>query len=533
MGEVFAIINMLQYFLGFGLIAGAATQTASIIIKNKRKKTDEMGTAKLGNLNDLKGLLGNDGLKISKQIQLNAKTGFEGISVIGPTGSGKSTSFFFPNLLSNSLQGSIVVTDPKGELYKLTCKYQQEVCNRKVILFNPLEPLISARYNLLENCSDTSEVSQLAALLLLNGALSIELMTGKKTGGAEWTNMATPLLTSALLYVKDLGKPFNTIEQAFRLVINTTPEDLDKLFESASSDAKLQYNIFKSVGSAGNTIGGIKITLATALKLFADNKVNSVGSETTFNGTDLRKEKTIIYVVYPERKSAYLAPFMACFFSQIIDKLLDNYTNDCYPVNFFFDEFANIGMLNNMSVNAATVRSRKIGFTVCLQSITQLIQVYGEHNALAILNNLKTKLVLPGLTDIRTLDYISTLSGTTEIKVSSTSETENKITRSFNSSTKKLFTDDEIRRLDSDELLIITQNRKPILSALNSYYSNSDYLNNIEEVDFKRFKRPSYNAIETEKLLNRIIKNKLRKEMPNEVNNEVDKSVALLGDIFK
>lgn len=533
MGEVFAIFNMLQWFLGVGLIAGAATQTACIIIKNKRHKTGEVGTAKLGDKKDLDGLLGSDGLRISNRIQLSSKTGFEGICIIGPTGSGKSTSFFFPNLLSNFLKGSIIVTDPKGELYKLTAWFQEKICGRKVILFSPLEPLISARYNLLENCSDTSEVSQLASLLLLNGALSIELMTGKKTGGAEWTDMATPLLAAALLYVKDLGNPWNTIEQAFKLIINHTGEELDKIFESAQGDAKLQYNIFKSVGSAGNTIGGIKITLATALKLFIDEKVNAVGSESTFTGADLRREKTIVYVVYPERKSSYLAPFISCFFSQLIDKLLDNYSDKSLPVNFLFDEFANVGMLNNMSVNAATVRSRKVSFTICLQSITQLIQVYGEHNALAILNNLKTKLVLPGLTDIRTLDYISTLSGTTEVKISSTSETENKVTKNFSNTTKKLFTDDEIRRLEADELLIITQNRRPVLSGLNAYYKDEDYTSNIQEVDFKRINRPSYNPYEVEKQMNRILKNKLRKENTKESVKEEDKSMSLVEDIFK
>lgn len=529
MGGVFAILNSIQYFLGFGLAAMVATQATSIVIKNKRNKTDEMASAKLGNQDDLKGLLGNDGLRISKKIQLCIKACFEGVCIIGPTGSGKSTSFFFPNLLSNFLKGSIIVTDPKGELYKLTAWFQEKICRRKVILFSPLDPLVSARYNLLENCNDVSEVSQLASLLLLNGALSIELMTGKKTGGAEWTDMATPLLTAALLYVKDLGEPFNTIEQAFKLIINSSTEELDTIFENAERDSKLQYNIFKTTGSAANTVGGIKITLATALKLFIDEKVNTVGSESTFKGEDLRKEKTIIYVVYPERKSSYLAPFISCFFSQIIDKLLDGYTDNSLPVNFLFDEFVNVGMLNNMSINAATVRSREISLTICLQSITQLVQIYGEHNALAILNNLKTKLILPGLTDLKTLNYVSTLTGTTEIKIKSTSETENKITKSFSSSTKKLFTDDEIRRLGSDELLIIAQNRRPILSGLNAYYCNEDYTSNIKEVKFQKIKRPSYNASEVEKQLNNILQSKLQVTP----SKDSDKSKLLANEIFK
>ncbi|WP_162266608.1 type IV secretory system conjugative DNA transfer family protein, partial [Clostridium botulinum] len=179
-------------------------------------------------------ILGNTGLILSKDIQLKEQFDFEGSVTIAPTGSGKTSSFFFPNLLSNNIKGSIIVTDPKEELFKLTSKYQERICGRKVLKFSPLSPGTSEKYNLLTSCKDDSEIVELASTLLFNGALSIELSTGKKTGGVEWIQMAEPLLAAALLYAKNLEYPFNNIEFAFKLIINLDTEQLDSLFNSSN-----------------------------------------------------------------------------------------------------------------------------------------------------------------------------------------------------------------------------------------------------------------------------------------------------------
>lgn len=268
------------------------------------------------------------------------------------------------------------------------------------------------------------------------------------------------------------------------MLINYDDEEIDLLFNNASEDVKTQYKIFKSVGNAENTIGGIKITMATNLKLFTDKNLNETLMYSEFKPQQLREKPICLYVMYPERKSNYLSPFIASFFSQLIDKTLDYYTDRCLPIICFWDEFANLGQLSNMSVNAATVRSRKIGLVVCLQSLSQLIQVYGRENAKSILNNLKTKIVFPGLSDIETLNYISELSGNTEVKTKSTSQNENSISHSFSKSKKRLLDDDEVRRLKDDEMLIIMHNRQPIKDLQNCYYKQDKYLSNVHEIQY-------------------------------------------------
>lgn len=505
---------------GVALIGG---QLASMYIKND--KVDKQANAKIKNTKELEKFKGANGLKLSKNMQLKQKIDFEGCCIIAPTGAGKTSGYFYPNLLSNNLKGSIIVVDPKGELYRDTAHFQNKICGRKVIRFSPLEPEISERYNLLEQCKDTTEVCQLASILLLNGALSVELMSGKKTNGVEWIQMAEPLLAAALLYVKDLGKPYNTIENAFQLVISLTGRELKEILgENKNKDVRTQFRIFKSAGGSDRTIGSIKVTLATNMKLFVDKNINIISSYSTFNAKDFRERPTILYLTFPERKSIYLAPFIAPFFSQFIDKLLDNYDKNSLPVHFLMDEFANIGMINNMSVHAATVRSRKISLSVCLQSISQLQQVYGKDNAQAILNNLKTKMILPSLNDLDTLNYISNLCGNTEIKTKSKTVSKDATTISYSKNIKKLLNIDEIRCLDDDKILILMHNKQPVIDYQDIYYKNEIYLNNVVESKDIKVNYKILSADNFEDLLRRKIKNTLEKQ--KEIDEEPKKDLG-------
>ena len=513
----------------FTAISGTAliaTQILSMYLKNK-VKVDKKANAKLCNFLEAKEFIGENGLIISKSIQLKEKIDYEGCCIIAPTGSGKTTSFFYTNLLSNNIKGSIVVIDPKGELYRDTSNFQKNICGRNIVRFSPLEPNLSERYNLLQECTSTTEVCQLAFNLLLNGSLSVELATGKKTSGVEWLQMAEPLLAAALLYVKDLGEPYSTIENAFNLIINLTTKELKKLLgENENRDIKTQFKIFEAAGGSDRTIGSIKVTLTSNLKLFTDKNVNLVTAKTTFKAKELREKPTIVYITFPERKSIYLAPLIAPFFTQFIDKLLDNFNDKSLPIHFMLDEFANIGMVNNFNIHVATVRSRKISLSICLQSISQLEGVYGKDIAQSILNNLKTKIILPSLADINTLKYISDLVGTTEINTINKTVSKNTTTISYSTTTKKLLNLEDIRCLDKESLLIVMQNKNAIKDLQEIYYKSSMYLDKVVKTkDIIKYKNTDTDVEKFEKILKRKIK-KMRMK-------EVEQAKDLGAEIFK
>lgn len=476
------IISQLKLCTMVGGAVLVGSETFAYYLKNKsRNLKSKLANGHLISKEDIIDILGTDGLILSKDIQLKEKFDYEGSITFGATGAGKSTGFFLPNLLSPYIKGSIVVPDPKGELFQLSSGYQRKVCGRKVLKFSPLEPEASEQFNLLTSCKDNMEVLELAESLIFNGSLSTELATGKKAGGIEWVQMATPYLSSALLYCRDLEYPYNTIEFAFQLLITLNMKQLNTLFSNSDNqDCLTQWRIFKSGEQADRTVGSIKITFATNMKIFADERVNRVTSKSTFNIETFRKEPTILYIVYPANKANYLAAYTAPFFSKMLNSLVDCYTEDSLPIHIFADEFANLGMINSMNNLCSTIRSSKISMNICLQGLTQLFQIYGRDNGKTILNNLKTKMVFPSMSDEDALNYISNLCGEQEIEIISRNENKNSTSVSYSKTKRKMFSQSDLRCLDNEQLLILTSNKQPILSQQDTYYKNEKYTKNIE-----------------------------------------------------
>lgn len=434
------------------ILAGLAIETG-IKIKSKRNK---LGTSRIGK--DLGRFGGNDGIRLSKNYQLSEKASQEHIFLVGPSGEFKTTGLLIPNLLSPDLKGSIIVSDPKGELHRLTHKFQKQY--RKVLVYKPLEKGLG--YNPLANCRNDREVKELAQTLLINGALSMEISTGKQAQGVEWLQMSESLLTAALLYSKQQN---GSIQTALKIILYATPQMLDDIFYETNDNIRNHYLIFKSCMESPKTASSIKVTLGSNLSLFTDDRLNIINND--FDVESFRKEPTILYITYPENKSTYLAPLMSCMYSQIINRLIDIYTDDSLPIYFLGEEFAHLGSLDNFVSNIATARSRKISFFLCLQSITQLEQIYGKKNTLSILNNCKSKIIMPSLTDPVTLDYFSKICGEQEIIVQ---QQERNI-----KAKKSLFTSDELRRIYDDELLLVIGNKYPILDKKNFYFKSDIY----------------------------------------------------------
>jgi type IV secretion system protein VirD4 len=135
---------LIQKFLW--MILGSLVVYGGILGANSTR--NKLATAKHGTRSDIKDLLGNDGLKISKKYRLSEKQCNGHTVVLAPTRVGKTTSIYIPNLLENNLRGTLIVPDPKTEIHELTSKYQQSI-GRKIIVYKPLDKKI--QYNPLKD----------------------------------------------------------------------------------------------------------------------------------------------------------------------------------------------------------------------------------------------------------------------------------------------------------------------------------------------------------------------------------------------
>lgn len=468
-------MSMLQLVSFIGLMA-----TGAVVSKLNLNTKDNDGMA---NINDLECLLKSDGAQLSKNIFLSTKALYEHLVILGPTGAGKSSAIFIPNLLQkesfNNSESSIVITDPKGEMHSITSDFQRKI-GRRVKVFAPYQENISIHYNPIDFCETKSDVIALAKDILVTGAKAIEIRNGGSSNkDSVWINMATPLFSAALLYVYSLKKPHNTISNALKLIIKKEEDELRELLLSQNDeDIELQYKMYEKCTTSPATSGSIQITLAANVQSFLTPAIERITAYTDFSFKELRENKIALYLIYPVEKSSDLAPLTSIFFNQLFNICKDYNKDNHYPLFCLFDEFSNIGAIPNFNTHASTLRSYRIGLICCLQDKNQLKSLYGNH-AETIFNNLKNLALFGGEKDFETLRAITALCGKNEILNISTTNNhkgDTSITKSYK--TKDVFAIDELKNISENEIFIMLKNQKPILDSINSYYKDYKYLNN-------------------------------------------------------
>ena len=215
--------------------------------------------------------------------------------------------------------------------------------------------------------------------------------------------------------------------------------------------------------------------LTASIQIFSDPNIKRATSRNEIDPFIFRQSPTVLYVTIPKHKSAALAPLTAPFFIQMMEHHIE--TPMKVPVYFLLDEFANIGVIPNIERALATFRSREISISVGLQSINQLVLMYGKVKSHAILDNIKTKLVLPGLSHSRA-DYFSKLFGNKEVDIYSTSVQASHVNMGLNISKAKreLLSPEEIRTMSSEKMISVIDNLYPFADVQIRYYNDTELL---------------------------------------------------------
>jgi type IV secretion system protein VirD4 len=399
------------------------------------------------NFKELNNLMG-DGIQCSKHIRLSVKQSNTHILAIMPSESGKSRCIMMPNV--NSLKNcSIICTDPSGEIAK-TCK-----TNKKTYILNPFRN-DTIGYDPLKNCRSEFEVRKIANVILTNGMNAYGNKDSKGSQQGDWIGMATPLFTAYML-MNYHTKRFTFDELVKRICTlpivpikdKPIPSIVQDIFESKVESAITELNSFLQVMAASQTLASIRTVMNTCLQLFLDSNLKKIFNRPNIDIAKIRQEESIIYIQIPEHHADYFSPLTATFLTQMFDYLAEN---DGLQVFCLFDEFTNVGIVPSISKLLSTLRKHCVSIVAAIQSLNQLYTLYGELQGKEISELFKTVLVCNGLKD--SAEYVSNLLGVKEYK-------EKEVTQ-----TKPLMIADEIRRLDKDKILIICNNKRPVIDQM-------------------------------------------------------------------
>lgn len=261
------------------------------------------------------------------------------ICVFGSSGSMKTTAFLLTNLLELSkYKKSIIVTDPKTEIYRTTSSYFKSI-DYTVKVLNLKDMRHSDRWNPLAENENINDVQMSANTIILN--------TQKRNGKDEfWPRAEENLLKAFEFYFLQILVDQNNLTNIYKKVAGGDLGEIDSMFKGLPNEnpAKLSYNIF---ASGSDTIKASVITgLGTRLQTFQNEDLQRLTSASDIDLTLPGKEPCIYYVITDDMNGAYdflSSLFYAFLFIKLV-RYADSRPNGKCDVDVFcfLDEFANI-----------------------------------------------------------------------------------------------------------------------------------------------------------------------------------------------
>lgn len=186
--------------------------------------------------------------------------------VCGPTGCGKSSSIFKPNLFER-LQVSALVTEATPgnnppDLYTTTSGYRQQK-GHQVYYFNP-DDMRSVRINPLDAVTTVSKAQEVADLIIRN-----TIMTKNTGGDPIWEVSERHLLTALLMHFAPIGGDL----AAVRALVREGAAGIGKVLEQSQTEgARAEYKGFMNVSSEGFR-NGVLSGLLQRLRLWVNPRI--------------------------------------------------------------------------------------------------------------------------------------------------------------------------------------------------------------------------------------------------------------------
>ena len=381
--------------------------------------------------------------------------------IIGSSGSKKTRLFILPSILSLAKAGeSMVITDPKAELYERTSGYLKKK-GYKVFCINFRDESVNNAWNPLEAPLKFFKQGKFdLSVGLLNDFATISIPKDTRGVDPYWDDSARSVFMGLLLILFLLAEDDTevNIRSLLRLratVLNDKSDGdycLRKIIEHAGVDSLVTTYLSGLSIAPEKTFGSILSVLDTHLMKFVIRpSLTDMLCHNDIRFDNIGHEKTAIFLVMPDEKETYHG-LISVFIQQCYESLIfeaQKCPNKSLPmrVNFLLDEFSSLPQIKEFPSMIAAARSRNIRFNIVVQSEKQLKSRYKEE-ADTIKGNCNNWIYLYSR-EYPTLVEISDLCGTQK-------------------SGKPLVTTSRLQRLDKDkgEVLVMHGRKYPFIAVL-------------------------------------------------------------------
>ncbi|MGM1023167.1 MAG: VirD4-like conjugal transfer protein, CD1115 family [Bacillota bacterium] len=412
--------------------------------------------------------------KPGKSYAVIANNGEQNLNIIafGPPGSEKTTGLVLPNILHNGLNlgWSMVITDPKGELYSLTSPLLREE-GYKVYVLDFLNIMRGNHINFTDFVFDETDLMKIADSYVTGGNVAAN---SKGSSDPLWDQAEKSLLGALIGFVQQVYKdhPKKQTFTQIAKIVNTEFADEESyrfLFKRNKIKGVANFLFNNFLLSEDKVRAGILIGLATKLTLFGIENVQEMTSHSDFRLEDLGREKTVLYLLVSDADKTF-SPLVTVLWTILFNSLYKLRLTDPtakVPVFCLMDELANIGRIAGLQEKLGTMRSRHIYPLMIWQSLPQLKDRYPDQAWLDIISMCDTRLLLAANDEV-TKKYFSDELGKTTIETEGGSKSikreevlHNGESQSTSYSGRPLMFPDEVGRMRKDSIIVAEKGKLP------------------------------------------------------------------------
>jgi len=391
-------------------------------------------------------------------------------------------------------RGSVIVTDPKGELFAITARYREKDLGQKIVVLCPWAEKLSAELDILipdhgfnplsfiVPGDDVKDECQLISSLLLPKPANM------KAEDDFWIDGGQTILTACLLHLaSDIEKHGPLTLPRLRQYLHLPPEEMTGLLYAMSQNTAFGGCI-QEYGAAllGTMERGPKQfegTLGTAQKaLRIYDSLSPLGrhvSEGSLDFKSLKEEPTTVYLVMPSDRSITHASWLNLVISLAIESVGRDRSNR--RVLFLLDEMANLGYIPNILRGMAQYRGQGVQIWSIIQQISQLEKLYGKDGWQQFIGTCELVNAF-GVWDPETINLISKWLGQNTVRnysynVNPAKSHEELSTLAYATADKgvSLMRPEDIRTMPPDEELIFYRNVAPLKAKRVHYYEHPEW----------------------------------------------------------
>ena len=380
--------------------------------------------------------------------------------VIGSTGSGKTQTVIKPTVQLLAKAGeSMIITDPKGEIYEATANmlrdkgYDVQILNfrdpQNGSSWNPL----SLPYRMYKSGNQDKAIELLDDL-----ALNILYDDSSNNSDPFWEKTSADYFSGVALGLFEDAKEEEININSISLMTTVGEEKfggstyIKEYFSFKDPASASVINASSTINAPTDTKGSILSVFRQKIKLFASREnLSEMLSHSDIELADIGRRKTALFIVVQDEKKTYhslVTILLKQCYETLIGVAQENGGELPVRTNFLLDEFANMPPLKDVTTMITAARSRHIRFTMIIQNYAQLNQVYGKENAETIRGNCGNIIYLISA-ELAALEEISKMCG--EVKSKSDDKT----------ASTPLVTVSDLQRMKQFEVIILRMRMQP------------------------------------------------------------------------